>query len=245
MRILVTRPEPDAAIQAELLEKRGHSVVVSPMLDIEMCTPKHFDIASTTAIIATSRNALRAIADHPDLAALTNKPIFVVGPKTADAARALGFQSVITGPSTAADLVPLIAKKIPSSSQSAHMLYLAPEQPAFDLIKALESTELSINHQVVYRTNPATKLTASARRAILGGNIDAAIIMSARTAATFAALVMANGLQKQVGEIVLLCLSEPVAEALRVLNPPVVEIAIRPRTEEMLALVDRLAAKSG
>ncbi len=245
MRILVTRPEPDAAIQAELLEKRGHSVVVSPLLEVEICTPAHFDIASTAAIIATSSNALRAIANHPDLAALTNKPIFVVGRKTAEAARALGFQSVITGPAAVTDLVPLIVEKIPSSSQSAHLLYIAPEQPAFDLTRALESAGLSINHQVVYRTSPATNLTATAQRAILESDVDAAIMMSARTAATFVALVMANSLQRQASKIVFLCLSEAVAEALRVLNPPVVEIAIRPRTEEMLALVDRMAAKSG
>ena len=36
MRLLVTRPEPDAARTAALLRARGHEVVLAPLLRIEL-----------------------------------------------------------------------------------------------------------------------------------------------------------------------------------------------------------------
>ena len=35
MRLLVTRPEPDAARTAEALRARGHEVLVAPLLRVE------------------------------------------------------------------------------------------------------------------------------------------------------------------------------------------------------------------
>ena len=43
MRLLVTRPEPDATRQAEKLAARGHEAVLAPLLLIEPAT----DVPST------------------------------------------------------------------------------------------------------------------------------------------------------------------------------------------------------
>jgi uroporphyrinogen-III synthase len=74
MRILVTRPEPDATRQAELLAARGHEPVVAPLLLIEPATCVPLELEGAQALIATSRNALRALASHPDLGSARSFP---------------------------------------------------------------------------------------------------------------------------------------------------------------------------
>ena len=95
MRLLVTRPEPDATRQAELLAARGHEPVLAPLLAIESATNVPIELDGAQALIVTSRNALRALASHRDVAALLQLPLFAVGEATAKAATELGFTTVI------------------------------------------------------------------------------------------------------------------------------------------------------
>ena len=91
MRVLVTRPEPDATRQAERLAARGHEPVLAPLLAIESATDTPPELEGAQALIVTSRNALRALASHPDLATALQLPLFAVGEATAKAATDLGF----------------------------------------------------------------------------------------------------------------------------------------------------------
>ena len=63
MRLLVTRPEADAARTAQALRARGHEVLVAPLLRVESIDADFggpFD-----AVLMTSANAARALASHP------------------------------------------------------------------------------------------------------------------------------------------------------------------------------------
>ena len=91
MRLLVTRPEPDANRQAEALAKRGHDPVLAPLLTIEFLNGVPLELAGAQALIVTSRNALRPLALHPDLDVALQLPLFAVGEATARAAAQLGF----------------------------------------------------------------------------------------------------------------------------------------------------------
>ena len=103
MRLLVTRPEPDATRQAEILAAHGHEPVVAPLLLIEPATDVILDLGGAQALIVTSRNALRALSSHPDLALSLRLPFFAVGEATAKAATDLGFAKVTAGPGTGED----------------------------------------------------------------------------------------------------------------------------------------------
>ena len=67
MRLLVTRPEPDAGREAEALAARGHEAVLAPLLKIEFTRDVPLDFAGVQALIVTSRNALRAMASRREL----------------------------------------------------------------------------------------------------------------------------------------------------------------------------------
>src|ERR1043166_8938182 len=89
MRLLVTRPEEDAARTAQALRARGHAVLIAPLLRIEAIEA---DLSgSWTAVLMTSANAARALSGHRQAAALLRLPAFTVGDRTAEAARAAGF----------------------------------------------------------------------------------------------------------------------------------------------------------
>ena len=111
MRVIITRPEPDAASEAELIAARGHQPVLAPLLEIEFFNAA-LPLAGAQGLIVTSRNALRALAAHPDRAAASKLPLYAVGEATAEAASELGFAEVTAGPGTAAELARLIAREI-------------------------------------------------------------------------------------------------------------------------------------
>ena len=64
MRLLVTRPEPDAECTAAALRARGHIVLVAPLLRIETMENAEIGPGPFAAILVTSANAAPAIVAH-------------------------------------------------------------------------------------------------------------------------------------------------------------------------------------
>jgi len=238
MRLLVTRPEPDAGREAEALAVRGHEAVLAPLLKIEFTRDVPLDFAGVQALIVTSRNALRARRELPDARKL---PLFAVGEATARAARDIGFANVTTGPGTAEELAELIAATL--EPKRGPLVHLAGETLAFDLKSRLEAKGFTLCQRVLYRARPAEQLPAQALSLLKSGKVDGAILLSPLTARTFALLIDKHGVVTQGRRLVCYCLSQAVAEVLSVLGFEV-RVAARPREEEVLALVDSEAASS-
>ena len=97
MHVLITRPEPDAGALKAQIEAMGHAVSLEPLLQIELLPIAADALAGAQAIIATSRNGLRALAESAALPEALELPLFAVGPGTAELARSLGFRRVIAG----------------------------------------------------------------------------------------------------------------------------------------------------
>jgi uroporphyrinogen-III synthase len=241
MRLLVTRPEPDASREAEALVARGHAPVLAPLLAVEFCPDVPLRLDGAQALLVTSRNALRALASHGDLERAPGLPLFAVGEATAEAARKLGFSKVIVGPGTGADLAELILREM----DPAHgkLVHLAGDTLAFDLKAALERHGFKVDRPVLYRMVPASVLPPEAEALLKSGKLGGVILMSPRTAKTFAALLAKHGLVTQAACLVCYCLSEAVAGALAPLGL-VARVAQRPREEDLLALLDSEAASS-
>ena len=70
VRLLLTRPEPDAARTAAALRARGHEPIVAPLLAIEIVSDADLGAGPWAAILVTSANAVRAIAGR--ISAATN-----------------------------------------------------------------------------------------------------------------------------------------------------------------------------
>ena len=241
MRLLVTRPEPDATRQAEWLRTRGHEPVLAPLLAIETATDVPLELDDAQALIVTSRNAVRALAFHPGLAAASQLPLFAVGEATTKAASELGFTNVIAGPGTAETLVPLIAERLtPGSGTLAH---LSGEAVAFDLKSAFEAKGFTLRQPILYRAVAATKFPDGVLSSLNAGSLDGVILMSPRTAAIFAALVVRAGALTQAARLDCYCLSGAVAQAVEPLKSRVI-VAARPREDDILALISPEAASS-
>jgi uroporphyrinogen-III synthase len=241
MRVLVTRPEPDASREAERLIARGHQAVLAPLLAIEFLSGVPLPLEGAQALLATSRNALRALASHPALGEARKLPLLAVGDATASEARALGFAEVTIGPGTGSKLAELIVNEF--EPERGCLVHLSGEVIAFDLKAALEAQGFAVRRVVLYRAKPAGALPAQALSPLKAGQLDGVILMSPRTAATFARLAGGPEVVTQSKRLVCYCLSEAVAEAVAPLGCDI-RVAAQPREEDILALLDSEAASS-
>lgn len=243
MRILVTRPEPDASGLAKRLMQLGHEPLIEPLLVTHFEPVDDLDLEGVQALIATSRNAIRALAGKPDVDTALDLPLYAVGPGTAATARAHGFRAVIEGSNAARDLLTLIS--LDADINGGPLLYLAPARKAFDLPAELRRLGFHVLEPIVYETRPSEYLSPAALAAIQAGAIDAVMLFSPATARNWARLATKHGIAARVRAIRHFCLSRAIADELAGLQPHDVACAIQPNLEQMLALLTRPAPQSG
>ncbi|CAN7311290.1 uroporphyrinogen-III synthase [Pararhizobium sp. LjRoot238] len=213
MRILVTRPQPSAAATAARLEALGHEAIVLPMMEAVHLPQAAMDVLALphSAIAVTSSETFRALSAIRDqLTPHLQTPVFCVGAATADAARQLGFQSVIVGPGTGAGLAHFIAST-PTNLEEG-LVYLAgvPRSPGFET--ALQGARIRCRLAEVYRMSPIVHAPKTIENLLLSRKPEAVLFYSHETARHFFAL---NALATKTAfhDMRLLCLSEHVAEA--------------------------------
>src|SRR5262249_47452154 len=209
MHLLVTRPSPDAERTGQALRERGHRVTLAPVLQLEAIDVPLGD-GPYTAVVMTSANAARAIAQHSRLASLTALPVFTVGAHTAAAARRIGFARVTSADGALPDLAHLIAATLPPGC----LLYLAAEQRAGDLGNMLAPRGFGVDTVVAYRmvANPALPADL---RAALAERPDGVLHYSVRSAEMFVAGAEAAGILDTARGLTHYCLSADVAGPLR------------------------------
>lgn len=238
MHILITRPEPDASEWRALLEARGATVSVDPLLDIEFLAPATLELGGVQGLIATSRNGLRGLRDGRSLEGAKALPMFVVGPGTAELAKDLGFSNIHDGPASARDLVPLIAGL--ADPLGGRLVHACGDKLAFDLAAALAPLGFMIERLTVYRSRPATSLQGATIAGLATGAIDTVVLMSPLTAKTFAKLAVEAHLMEQCQRVVYICLSDKVAGALAPLSPVATLIAPKPNSDAIFTLIETL-----
>ncbi|HZA01944.1 MAG TPA: uroporphyrinogen-III synthase [Hyphomicrobiaceae bacterium] len=241
MRLLVTRPEPDATELKAHLVARGHEVLIEPLIIVNFEEGDSVDLEGVQALIATSRNGLRALARRPLGQEARALPVFAVGPGTAATARALGFDRVVRGPSNARELVTLIAER--ADVNSGPLLHPAGDTLAFDFAPELKRLGFHVLRPIVYRTTAVAQLSGSTVARMRNGLVDGVLLLSPRTAEIYAALVNKHGLVAVSRNVLHFCLSAAVARRLMPLGHVKTEVAAHPTLQEMLALVARVAAQ--
>jgi len=241
MRVLVTRPEPDARREADALIARGHEPVIAPLLEIEFLKGVALDLDNAQAVVITSRNTLRALEDHPQRDEVTALPLFAVGEATAWAGRQFGFSEVTIGPGTGAGLPPIIQREV--HPEKGPLVHIGAEKVAFDLQGALEEDGFELRRIVLYRSHPVDTLAEEIVAELKSGAISRVLLLSPRTARTFARLAQRHGLVTEAKGIVCYCLSEAIAEAVAPLGFAV-RVPQYPREEDLLALLDSDASSS-
>lgn len=230
MRLLVTRPEPDASRTAARLADLGHAVLLAPLLRIESLAVE-LGSGPWAAVLITSASAVRAAAAHPDLSRIIGLPVLAVGGRSAEAARDAGFTDVSSADGAAEELVQL-ARRLPAG----RLLYLAGRDRTGDLAGRLSVTGHVVDTTEIYRAVAETRLPEPAAQALAAGQIDGVLHFSRRTALAFVAATDDAMLRGKRLEIQHFCLSAQVAEPLRAAGMTRVKIAPSPIEASLLRL---------
>jgi len=233
MRVLVTRPEPDAAETSKRLLALGHEPVMAPLLKIVFASPPT-DIPDAAAIILTSRNGVRAFSRWPNIASWQDRPVFVTGRATADAARLAGFADVRSASGNAADLADLVMSEF--GKNVGPILYPAARDHSGTLMSDLRANGYDIRTIEAYSAEMVTALKPAISAAIRGQSIESVLIYSNRTAVALRMLVEQEEIIENLRKMAIFALSERAAEPLRDLVPEI-QIAKKPEEDALLFLL--------
>ena len=235
MRVLLTRPRPDAEQTARLLAERNIEAAIAPLIDISDIPGATVELAAVQAILVTSANGARALARATQERAL---PVFTVGEASARAAIDAGFSDVTSANGDVAALAALVRLKL--DPLAGALVHVTGSAVAGDLAGELASFHFVVRRSQLYRSQTVDDLPDAARQALNDQSLDAVLFYSPRTAACFAKLVVASGLQARCRPIIAGCLSAAVAEAAAALPFADIRIAATP---DQNALFDMFVAE--
>jgi uroporphyrinogen-III synthase len=234
MKVLVTRPEADAAPIAAELAAHGHTVVIEPLLTIVPKPDAVVDLSDVQALALTSANGARVLAQRT---ARRDVPVFAVGDATAAAARSAGFAKVESAGGDVVGLAGLIGSRL--DPVAGAVFHPAARHVAGDLKGRLEAMGFAVRRVMLYESEPSQALSQATAAALRDGRIDAALFFSPRTGRTFVRLLSESRLTDVCGRMIAVCLSDAVAEDIKRLPWRALLIAAHPT---QAALLDSLAA---
>jgi uroporphyrinogen-III synthase len=234
MRVLITRPEREAATLAQVLATRGHQAVIAPLFHMQVLhPPDDFPamLAACQAILVTSANGARALAEASEQ---RSKPIFAVGDTTASTAEGLGFHSVASASGDAAALADLVRQRLDPA--------LGPllQVSGADVAGSPAPDGFEVKRVVLYEARQADALPDSARAALAARAIDVATFFSPRAAEAFVQLVTAAGLAETCRAVTAIAISPAAARSLGALPFARTVAAERPTRQAVLDEIDRL-----
>ena len=205
MRVLVTRPEPDASLTAERLRAMGYEVLVAPMLKTVLSTDPLDDIG-TGNFVVTSRNGVRALAKLVSQETRDATTLYTVGDATAALARDVGFKHVRSAAGTVDDLVELIGPA--NTDDSKQLIYACGRDRKGGLENKLRAKDWQVNVAVRYHSDPVDHFSPDILSAFKGQKIDAVLLYSNRTAEAFEGLIKQHNLSQITNSIKFFCLAK-------------------------------------
>ncbi|KFE35192.1 uroporphyrinogen-III synthase [Thioclava atlantica] len=218
--LLVTRPGEGATRFAEAFRARFGAdwpVILSPLM--QMC-PLAGDLPGAGVLIFTSQHAVSAFAAREEG---RGRRAYCVGRRTAEAARAAGFD-----PITGAGDARALASRIIGDRPAGLLLHARGEEVAFDLAKALNSAGIETKKAILYRQE-AIPPSPEAQAALAGVRPCLVPLFSPN-----AARRMCDILPSAPAPLLVAVMSEAVAAACRGVEFKALECAARPDEEAML-----------
>lgn len=206
MKVINTRPDPDAGAFSAAIRAAGAEPVLSPVMAI-CFREEEAPVEPGEALAFTSANGVRAFARaNPD----RSLRVFAVGAATAEEARRRGFGQV----ASAGGDVESLAHLISGTKPTLPVLHLAGSDRAGDLIAALQTRGIPARRLVLYDAVPSADMAREARQFLSSEPENCAVgLFSPRSAALFYAQAVRAGLEERLSRAKLLALSEAVAAA--------------------------------
>ena len=232
MRILVTRPQPDAERTGARVAALGHEAVIAPVTRI-VATGAPPPAAPWDGLIVTSAHALPAILDLSK-----TRPLFAVGARTAQQARDAGFAQVREGAGDAARLVDLVRETL---APGASLLHPVGRDRKSEPERSLRGAGYTLTLWECYAAEPVRALPEQVVADLRAGRIAAAFHYSRRSAALARERAAEAGVSGPFSALRHLCLSDDVASVLADLR---VEVAAQPTEAALLALLGKAGAES-
>ena len=216
-------------------------MVLSPVLLFEP-VPFH-DKADIRydAVLVTSANALRAVADHPSLAAWRKLRLFAVGEATADAARQAGFSNILVADGDGASLRDLVTAKL---KKRGTLCYLAGEVLSRDLAGELDERGYTVITHTAYRMVPVQQLAPDVVAAFNADRIEAVLHFSRRSARAFFDAARGSGVEISALALPHCCISEAVANVAREAGAAQIAVARAPDERSTLDALERMVKLS-
>lgn len=241
MAILVTRPHPDNETTAMALRARGHDVLLAPVLKFEPLASRGESETNYDAVIATSANAIRAIAPQARTLELLQLPLFAVGGHTAESARGAGFHQVVVANGDAGALRDCVLQSVRNKllKKRASLLYLAGADLSRDLAAELGAHGFDVLTQTIYRMVPVNQLPREVCEGFAAHGIEAVLHYSRRSARAFLEAARSEGVEISALAIPQCCLSQAVAAALREAGATQVAVAATPDEPALFNTLER------
>jgi uroporphyrinogen-III synthase len=241
MAVLVTRPQPDDEATAANLRARGFAVLKAPMLRFEPVPFQDDDEADYGAVIVTSANALRGIESQLKGGPLLALPLFAVGEHTATAARAAGFETVMSASGDAGALRDLVLARVKTKAlkKTSPLLYLAGADLARDLAGELGERGFTVVTHTTYRMAAVTELPRETSDAFSANAIEAVLHYSRRSARAFLQAARAAGVEISALSVPQCCMSEGIASVVRDAGATQVMVAASPDETALFGALDR------
>jgi uroporphyrinogen-III synthase len=232
--VALFRAREDASASARKIRGMGFGVALLPATSVVRLAVEppagRFDAA-----IATSAKALVALPSGFER--FFGMPLFVVGMRTARAARKRGWPAAPPIAPDAASLIATLRSRLPSG---AKLIYLAGRDRGIENDAALRAAfDLELIELYAAQARKSwPRLRAQALAACF-----AALHYSPRSAAIAAELAEAAGRGRDFYGLVHVCLSADVAAPLRAAGVERIEIADRPDEAALLAALERAARR--
>lgn len=230
MRVLVTRPKPDAVRTAARLEAAGHEPILLSLAEVRALPVFRPSWEGFDAVVLTSANAAR-LAPQARLARIAHLPCLVVGDSTAAAARSAGLTRIETAAGDAESLAELAIER---TAPGANILYLCGRvrRPAFeDLLAAAGRRVMAVE---VYDTLRRDAEMDEVRTALGGRSVDAALVYSPLSGEALVRLSNTESLRPLFAATRFLCISERAAAPFAGRN---LDVAERPDEDALFALL--------
>jgi uroporphyrinogen-III synthase len=238
VRLLVTRPQPDAERTAAALGRLGHQVERVALLRIEPIPDADFGSGPWSAVVVTSANALNAVESHPRRAELLRLRLFAVGRRTAAAARAAGFLDVIAAGGDVQELAQQIRGSAQGRSEDRDpLLYLAGQDRGGDLAGELAADGRKVRTTVVYRAVKMDRFPPAVAAALAAGQIDGVLHFSRRSAEAYIDCARVAALLDRALSLSHYCLSHQIAKPLMAAGAKIIHVATRPDETALIELI--------
>jgi uroporphyrinogen-III synthase len=221
--IWITRTAPGCDRTARAVHDAGFEPVIAPLLVADPAFHPPAVASNLDDVAALAFTSVNGLA-FADLTPRRDWPVFAVGARTAEAARARGFTDVVSADGAATDLADLIARQW--RARPGVLLAPAAARPAADLAALLEG-RVPVRSLAVYNTLESPEPLPDA--------FDVVLIHSPRAAETLARRLSPGAASGRVA----IALSPAVATPLQGLGFAEIRIAARPDEHALMQVLGK------